>query len=219
MIETTSQAVTFYAFFTAAKQGKTGLTVTADVYRGTTAVVTAAAATAVGGGLYRYTLASGSTGTAEAYAAVFKTADTTVDAQHVPSLWVVGPAWAQAAAKGGADKVWDELLAGHAAAGSAGAALAAASFGGGNTAVDHNTGGTDNLRYVAGSPPAGVADATIRAYLKSEYDAGTYVERGRAATKSDGRWARPMYLTAGLTYAVTFAKPGVYEVSRKDVSV
>jgi hypothetical protein len=97
MLENLSQSVTFYAFFTAARQGKTGLTVTVDVRRGTTLVVTAAVATEVGGGLYRYTLGSGNTGTAESYAAVFKTTDATVDQQHVPSLWVVGPVWVQEA--------------------------------------------------------------------------------------------------------------------------
>ena len=86
MIETLSRPVTFYAFFTASRQGKTGLSPTVDVYRGTTVVVTGAAATAVGGGLYRYTLAGASTASAESYAAVFKTTEATVDAQHVPSL-------------------------------------------------------------------------------------------------------------------------------------
>ena len=219
MIQTTSQSITFYAFFAASRQGKAGLTVTVDVYRGAAQTVTGDAASEVGGGLYRYTLASGDTATAESYAAVFKTIDTTVDAQHVPSLWVVGPAWAQAAARSGADRVWDEPLAGHATAGTAGAVLAGASVGGGDTPVDHNTGGADNLRYVAGSPPAGVDDATVRAYLKSDYDAGVYTERGRTYTRPDGRWAVPIYLNAGLAYTLTFSKPGVYEVSRRDVTV
>jgi hypothetical protein len=192
MIETRSKPLVFYAFFTAARQGKTGLTVTVDVYRAATAVVTAAAATEIGGGLYRYTLSSASTATAEAYAAVFKTSDVTVDARHVPSLWVVGPAWAQAAAS-------------------------AVGYGDGDTTVDHNTGGADNLRYVAAG--VGVDQAAVRAYLKSDYDAGVYAERGRTVTRPDGRWARPLYLDAGLTYTVTFSKPGVYEVSTKDVTL
>ena len=192
MIETRSKPVVFYAFFTAARVGKAGLTVTVDVFRGTTAVVTGAAATEVGGGLYRYTLSSSNTATAESYAAVFKTSDTTVDAKHVPSLWVVGPTWAQAAAS-------------------------AVGYGDGDTAVDHNTGSADNLRYVAGG--AGVDQATVRAYLKSDYDAGVYAERGRTITRPDGRWTHALYLDAGLTYTVTFCKPGVYEVSKKDVTV
>src|SRR5215217_3548101 len=136
MVETRSKPLVFYAFFTAARQGKTGLTVTMDLYRGATAVVTGAAATEIGGGLYRYTLSSSSTATAECYAAVFKTSDVTVDARHVPSLWVVGPAWAQAAAS-------------------------AVGYGDGDTSVDHNTGGADNLRYVAAG--VGVDQAAVRA--------------------------------------------------------
>ena len=123
---------------------------------------------------------------------MFKTADTTVDSKHIPSLWVVGPAWAQAAA-------------------------ASVGYGDGDTAVDHNTGGADNLRYVASG--AGVDQATVRAYLKSDYDAGVYAERGRTLTRPDGRWSHALYLDAGLTYTVTFSKPGVYEVSKKDVTV
>lgn len=90
MISPTNLAITFGAFFTTSKQGKTGLTVTIDVYRDGTAVVTAGSATETGGGHYRYQLAAGSTATAGAYVAVFKTADTTVDQQHVPAMWVVG---------------------------------------------------------------------------------------------------------------------------------
>ena len=99
------------------------------------------------------------------------------------------------------------------------AAGSAAGYGDGDTAVDHNTGGADNLRYVAGSPAVGVDDATVRAYLKSDYDAGVYVERGRTYTRPDGRWAHPMYLNAAQTYTFTFSKPGIYQVSRKDVTV
>jgi hypothetical protein len=74
----------FYGFFVASKVGKTGLTVTADVFNAAgTQVVADGAASAVGGGLYRYTHTSA---TASDYLAVFKTADTTVDAQHVPAL-------------------------------------------------------------------------------------------------------------------------------------
>ena len=61
--------------------------------------------------------------------------------------------------------------------------------------------------------------ATVRAYVASDYDAGLYVERGRTATRDDGRWVNPLYLDAGVTYAFTFSKPGVYQVSRQDVAV
>jgi hypothetical protein len=190
MIQTKSQPVSFYAFFVESKVGKTGLIVTADIYRGTSLISSDVSAVEVGGGLYRYVLSGASTATAEVYAAVFKTTDTTVDAKQIPSLWQVGPAWAESAAIGAGE---------------------------GDTAVDHDTGGTDSLRYLHNG--LGVDDATIRAYLKADYDAGVYTERGRSHTKSDGRWAQPMYLDSGLTYTITFAKPGVFEVSKVEVEV
>jgi hypothetical protein len=92
MIEQVSTSVKFLAFFTASKTGKTGLTVTIDVYNPSgTQIVTAGSATALGGGLYSYTLTSNNSSEGE-YAAIFKTTDSTVDAQHIPSLWVLGRA-------------------------------------------------------------------------------------------------------------------------------
>jgi len=74
----------FYGFFTAAKVGKAGITVTSDVRdEAGTLVANNQAATEVGGGLFRYRLTTATEGD---YTAVFKTADTTVDAQHVASL-------------------------------------------------------------------------------------------------------------------------------------
>jgi len=92
MIEQVSNSVKFLAFFTASKQGKTGLTVTIDIYNPSgSQIVTAASATAIGGGLYSYTLSTNNSAEGE-YAAIFKTTDATVDAQHIPSLWVLGRA-------------------------------------------------------------------------------------------------------------------------------
>jgi hypothetical protein len=91
MIEQIGNAVKFLAFFTASKVGKTGLTVTCDVWSPAgSQIVTGGSASAVGGGAYSYTLASGSVTTEGEYLAIFKTTDTTVDLQHVPALWVVG---------------------------------------------------------------------------------------------------------------------------------
>lgn len=72
-------------FFTASKVGKTGLTVTVDIraVSDNTLVVNGGSATEVGGGLYKYVYSDDD---ADNYAGVFKTADTSVDAQHVPSL-------------------------------------------------------------------------------------------------------------------------------------
>jgi hypothetical protein len=82
--------------------------------------------------------------------------------------------------------------------------------------VDHDTGGTDNLRYVVPGGGSGVDGGAVRAYLKSDYDAGTYAERGRSTTGADGRWLTPMYLSTGLIFTFTFSKPGVYAVSVKE---
>jgi hypothetical protein len=92
MLEQVSTSVKFLAFFTASKQGKTGLTVTIDIYDPAgSQIVTGGSATAIGGGLYGYTLSSNNSAEGE-YAAIFKTSDSTVDAQHIPSLWVLGRA-------------------------------------------------------------------------------------------------------------------------------
>jgi hypothetical protein len=92
MLEQVSNPVKFLAFYTASKQGKTGLTVLVDIYNPSgTQIVTAGSATAVGGGLYSYTLSTNNSSEGE-YAAIFKTTDSTVDSQHIPSLWVLGRA-------------------------------------------------------------------------------------------------------------------------------
>jgi len=92
MIEQVSTSVKFLAFFTASKTGKTGLTVTIDIYNPSgSQIVTAGSATALGGGLYSYTLSTNNSAEGE-YAAIFKTTDSTVDSQHIPSLWILGRA-------------------------------------------------------------------------------------------------------------------------------
>lgn len=93
MLEQQGNALTFLAFYTATKVGKTGITVTVDVYENTTAIVSGGSATELGGGVYYYTLSSGSVDANGNYIAIFKTTDATVDVQHIPSLWIVGRAW------------------------------------------------------------------------------------------------------------------------------
>ena len=88
-IEQIANALKFLAFYTASGVGKTGLTVTVDVFKNDTLIATAASATEIGDGLYRYTLASGSNDAEGEYIAVFKTADSTVDGQHIVSAWTV----------------------------------------------------------------------------------------------------------------------------------
>ena len=92
MLEQTANALKFYAHFVETKVGKTGLTVTVDVYRNGSEIVTAGSATEVGDGLYSYELASGSNNAEGEYICIFKTATSTVDQQHIPALWVVNKA-------------------------------------------------------------------------------------------------------------------------------
>ena len=75
----------FYAFYVASKVGLAGLTPTVDVWGPGGAEVTAANATEIGDGLYSYSHTDAVDGD---YTAVFKTADATVDAQHIPALAV-----------------------------------------------------------------------------------------------------------------------------------
>jgi S-adenosylmethionine synthetase len=82
----------FYAHYIETKVSKTGLTVTVDVYRNGSEIVTAGSATEVGDGLYSYELASGSNNAEGEYICIFKTATSTVDQQHIPALWVVNKA-------------------------------------------------------------------------------------------------------------------------------
>lgn len=95
MITQAGQAITPSAFFTGSKLGVAGLTVTVDIYRVLLAdltvlqVVTGGAATAVGGGLYTYRHVTTAAMPAYYYA-IFKTATTTVDLQHIASLHIVG---------------------------------------------------------------------------------------------------------------------------------
>jgi hypothetical protein len=93
MLEQQGNALTFLAFYTENKLGKTGLSVTADIYEGTSAIFTGQSATEIGGGLYYYTLSSGNVDANANYVAIFKTSTTTVDQQWIPALWVVGRSW------------------------------------------------------------------------------------------------------------------------------
>src|SRR5436190_4898269 len=100
MITQAGEAVLLFGAFTESKLGKTGLTVTVDVYRVTLAdltvsqVVTAGSAAEIGGGGYAYRHVTTSSA-AYYYFAIFKTATTSVDAQHVFSLQIAGIPFAE----------------------------------------------------------------------------------------------------------------------------
>lgn len=149
----------FKALFTASKVGVAPASApTVDVCNGAgTLVVTGGAATAMAGivGLYSYSY----TGTADEYVAIFKTATTTVDLQHIPS-WTPTVIYTNLDAAvstrstltdaQAADAVWDELIAGHAIATSTGALLSAAG------------GAADPLlNAVPGAYPSGSAGAAL----------------------------------------------------------
>lgn len=95
---------------------------------------------------------------------------------------------------------------------------AASPAGDGDTAVNHDTGGTDNLRLEYNGN--GIDNASIRAFLKSEFDAdptSATLRAGPIYTGADGRWVGVMMLNAGLTYTLVFARAG-YNATTKEVT-
>jgi len=80
-----------YSFFTASKNGKTGLSPTVDIFQivrttgATTQIVTNGSMSVIGGGGYRYTLSNVDLLNND-YLYIAKTTDTTVDQQQLPGL-------------------------------------------------------------------------------------------------------------------------------------
>lgn len=89
--------------------------------------------------------------------------------------------------------------------------------GAGNTPVNHDTGGAGALKYVDGDG-AGIEGAIIQAYVKSEYDAGTFTVRGQTTTKADGTWTANLMLNDGVAYTLVFYKPGAFGPNTVDVT-
>ena len=88
----------------------------------------------------------------------------------------------------------------------------------GDTPVNHNTGGTDLLRYLS---PTGIPvdNGGVVAYLKTAYDAADYsTPIAATTTRSDGRWSAPLLLDAGVTYTIAFYKQGVYAATTAEVT-
>lgn len=83
--------------------------------------------------------------------------------------------------------------------------------GSGAIVVDHNTGGADNLAYkTAGS--IGIDNASVYAYLKTDYDGGNYGSayiKASTTTDVNGQWVSQMNLDAE-TYTFYFFKQGFY---------
>lgn len=86
--------------------------------------------------------------------------------------------------------------------------------------VDHNYGGTDALAYKT-STGRGIADATIYAYLKSDYEAGrrsaNYII-AESRTNVHGRWRAPMMLDPAKYKLVCF-KTGQFGPDVKTITV
>ena len=92
------------------------------------------------------------------------------------------------------------------------------SMGIGDTAVDHNTGGANNLAYQISG--VGIIGAVVRAYLKTEFDAGNYTVRGATKTVGpDGTWENPLWLAAGHDYVITFSMPSLYMESSQEITI
>jgi hypothetical protein len=90
----------------------------------------------------------------------------------------------------------------------------------GTIPIDHNYGGADNYRVMS-STGVSIQDATVTAYLASDYDAGnrnvSFI-RGRTTTNVSGRWRSPLMLDVN-DYKLVIAKPSGYQTSVVDLTV
>jgi hypothetical protein len=87
------------------------------------------------------------------------------------------------------------------------------------TRVDHNYGGTDQLRYVSEGGD-GIPNAEIRVYKRADYDQGrTDLPLFRLETDNDGRWVAPVFLEVGFDYTLWYAKSGLYGPNLKIITV
>ena len=78
--------------------------------------------------------------------------------------------------------------------------------GSGPIAINQNTGGTDNLRYVD-SGGNGVEGANVLIYLATDWPANPDRVQATAITGPDGRWLSPAFIQSG-TYVAVFTKIG-----------
>jgi hypothetical protein len=78
--------------------------------------------------------------------------------------------------------------------------------GSGPIAINHNTGGTDNLRYID-SNGNGVEGAQVLIYLATNWPSQPDLVQATALTGPDGRWLAPAYVQSG-TYVAVFTKIG-----------
>ena len=85
-------------------------------------------------------------------------------------------------------------------------------LGDGSIIVDHNFGGSDNLRVLNSSTSQPIDNVLITAFLKSDFDAGNtgnvYI-KAQSRTTVDGRWESPMNLDPE-TYTLLFSKQSIF---------
>jgi hypothetical protein len=79
-------------------------------------------------------------------------------------------------------------------------------IGSGPIAINQDTGGTDNLRYVD-TNGNGVEAANVLVYLMTDWPANPDQVQATAVTGPDGRWLAPAYVDSG-TYVAVFTKIG-----------
>lgn len=204
-------SITFDVFYVATKTGKTGLTVVVDVWRGMTQIVSAGAAAEIGGGLYSYTLAAGSVTLAGHYRALFRTADTSVDQQHIAALQIVGTDWVERI-----DAVVSSRLpsSSYIAPPNVGAIDAQLSSAHGSGLWVGGSGG--GISGPGASPctlvieaPAGRAVADADVWVSSDA-AGAQVVAGTLQTNSVGRVR--LLLDDGVTYYLWMQKDGINSI-------
>lgn len=96
-----------------------------------------------------------------------------------------------------------------------------AGTGTGDTDVDHNTLDVNGDNLIVEEMGEGLGNATVDAYLKSEFDAdqSAAVLRGRTSTRDDGTWVDSLRLFSGLTYYVKAYRQGDTEKMTKTVLV
>lgn len=85
--------------------------------------------------------------------------------------------------------------------------------------VDHNYGTPAALRYqTTGGVP--IEGALIRIFRKADFDAGlASVALAVTQTNASGNWVSPVFLTAGFTYTLVFAKEGLYGPDTHEILV
>lgn len=83
--------------------------------------------------------------------------------------------------------------------------------------LDHNYQLPNSLQYVSpGGTP--IADAQVRVYKKSDYDAGNLQQPiGITMTDAFGKWKDPILVESGYTYSVQFFLPNVWGPDKVEV--